>query len=239
MSDPYTPSKGEVAAHEASTHANFNAWCLDCQKGLAQGDMHAPKKTKDKYKRNRLGEAKVPDCEVAQGAQTKDSIDHMKIAHGDSDRPTTALVMVNCEDGGVVAYAFPGNGIQGDSCWPKSDQVKSDQEPAIVVVQEEIRELRRGITICIHSPVGDFECNARAGNAIRRVEVKIRTILSYLERGLKTKLDMSTPFATWLVRRAGEALTKYGVGSDNKTAWERRHGQTCPKSVVSIGGKVL
>ena len=64
-----------------------------------------------------------------------------------------------------------------DNCGTKTAriQIKSDQEPAIVNVQEEIREVRRGKTICTNSPVGESECNGRAENAVRQVQMKVRT----------------------------------------------------------------
>ena len=82
--------------------------------------------------------------------------------------------------------------------------------------------MRRGKTICVNSPVGESECNGRAENAIRRVEVKVRTLRSFIEEQTKSKIDMNRPFATWLIRWAGEILKKYTRGEDGKTAWERR-----------------
>ena len=185
---------------------------------------------------------------------SKFSIDYMRMNSEDSEKSRATMVMVNHEDGGVFAYATPGKGIQGDRYWlPKRMakdidncgskdvrvQIKSDQEPAIVVVQEEIRELRRSKTICVNSPVGESECNGRAENAIRRVEVKVRTLRSHIESKAKTKIDMNGPIATWLIRWAGEILTKYTKGQDGKTAWERRRTEECKKPIVPVGEKVL
>ena len=86
--------------------------------------------------------------------------------------------MVNHEDGGVFSYATPSKGIQGDAYWvPKRRakdidncgtqevpvQVKSDQGPSTTSVQDEVRYFRKARTICINSPVGESECNGRAG----------------------------------------------------------------------------
>ena len=150
---------------------------------------------------------------------------------GEEKAPAT-MVVVNREDGGVFAYATTGKGIQGykywlpkrtekdiDNCGTKGVQVqaKSDQEPAVVAVQEEIRHLRRGNTICVNSFVGESERNGRAENAIRRVEVKVRTLRSFIGSNTKRMTDMNGPFATWLIRWAGEILTKYAPGKDGKT----------------------
>ena len=246
---PEMPTQEEVDRHN-TTHATFKPWCKHCVRGLAMRDKHVTKKMKGKrYKRTKMGQVDVPETEEPKDGVTKYSIDYMRMDSKDGEKATSTLVMVNHEDGGIYAYATPGKGIQGDKYWlPKrmakdidnsgtknaQVQIKSDQEPSVVTVQEEIRELRRGKTICVNSPVGESECNGRAENAIRRGEVKVRTLRSSIEEKTKSKVDMKKPFATWLIRWAGEILTKYTRGKDGKTAWERRRKESCSKAVVPI-----
>ena len=254
VGQPETPTQEQVDKHNA-THATFKRWCKHCVRGLATRDKHVTTRTKGKrMKRVKFGQVDVPDTEEAKNGVTKYSIDYMRMDSHEGDKATATMVMVNHEDGGVYAYATPGKGIQGDKYWlPKrmakdidnsgskdiQVQIKSDQEPAIINVQEEIRELRRGRTICVNSPVGESECNGRAENAIRRVEVKVRTLRSFIEEQTKSKIDMTRPFATWLIRWAGEILTKYTKGKDGKTSWERRRKEHCNKTIVPIGEKIL
>jgi len=200
------------------------------------------------------GDADVPDCEENKEGAAKFSIEYFKVLNSEDTSLPYSIVMVNHEDGGVFSYATPSKGIQGDAYWvPKrlandidncgtqkvTVQIKSDQEPSIVNVQDEVRYLRKASTICTNSPVGESECNGRAGNAIRRVDAKDRTIRSDLESKLKTKVDMSRPVATWMVRWAGEVLKKYTTGRDGKTAWQRRRGQECSKLLAKFVEKVL
>ena len=255
ISRPLMPTKEQVERHNASGHAQFRNWCKHCVRGLATRDRHISKRNKKgKVKTSRSGEADVPDVECKSDGLSKFSIDYMRMDSKDEDKSRATMVMVNHEDGGVFAYATPGKGIAGDKYWlPKrmakdidncgsqevQVQIKSDQEPAIVTVQEEIRAIRRGKTICVNSPVGESECNGRAENAIRRVEVKVRTLRSFIEENTKRKMDMNKPFGTWLIRWAGEILTKYTHGKDGKTPWERRRREACKKAVIPIGEKVL
>ena len=258
VKEPVRPSKEDVAKHEA-THAHYKSWCKYCNQGLAIRDQHRRKQNRKKGQRKvRSGEAEVPDTEANVNGQVKYSIDYMRMdSTGDEEsdgKAMSTMVMVNHEDGGVFAYATPGKGIQGDRYWlPKRMskdidncgtkeariQAKSDQEPSVVAVQEEIREIRRGKTICVNSPVGESECNGRAENAIRRVEVKVRTLRAHIEDKTRSKVDMSKPFATWLIRWAGEVITKYTKGKDGKTSWHRRRGEECAKPIVPVGEKVL
>jgi hypothetical protein len=245
VKDVDTPTQEQIKRHEA-THTPYRRWCKECNKGLAIRDKHGRKK--------RRKNKNVPDTETLETGQTKYSIDYMTMDSVDEGKAPASMVMVNHEDGGIFAYGTVGKGIQGDKYWlakriakdidncgtkTAKIQIKPDQEPAIVNLQEEVRELRRGRTICTNSPVGESECNGRAENAVRQVQVKVRTFRAAIETKMKEKLDMSRPFTTWLIRWAGEVLTKYSVGSDSKTPWQRRRGEACDKPIVPIGETVL
>ncbi len=78
----------------------------------------------------------------------------MVMDDGPGVKADATLVMVNHEDGSAFAYSVPSKGILGESQWITKRmskdfdncgnrnsklQIKSDQEPSIVVVHEEIR----------------------------------------------------------------------------------------------------
>ncbi len=166
VKDVEVPTEEGVARHNL-THTNFKSWCKYCQMGAAQRQPH---RRKDKYKRDSHGMVEVPDTEVAENGIAKFNMDYAKLESKEEEKGVQAMIMANHDDGGVWSYAAQGKGIQGDKYWgPKrmakdidntgiketTIQIKSDQEPAIVVVQEEIKEVRRARTICVNSPVGE------------------------------------------------------------------------------------
>ena len=109
-----------------------------------------------------------------------------------------------------------------------------------MAVQEEIRRLRTGRTICTNSPVGESECKRASGtNVVKRVEIEFRTIKANPERKLGSKIDNGKATTSWMTRWAGEVITRYTVGRDGKTAWERRRGTICTKEAVPFGEQVL
>ena len=74
-------------------------------------------------------------------------------------------------------YSTTGYGVQVDRYWlargfakdicncaatDANTQVKSDQEPTVVALQDEVREIREGKTIGTNSSVGESECNGGA-----------------------------------------------------------------------------
>lgn len=254
--DVEQPIRKQIDRHEAK-HTPYKKWCRHCNEGLAVRDanQNTSKAKREKYKARKLREADVPDTEGAKEGQTTPSIDYMTMGgkEDETNAPAT-MVMVNREDGGLFAYATTGKGIQGDRHWlAKRDvkdidnrgvkdakaQVRSNQEPSIVALQKESRELRRGKTVCTNSPVGESECNGRAEDAINRVQVKVRTSRSHIESEAKAKLDMRRPFATWLIRWAGEVTTKHSAGIDEKTSWQRRRGEACENPIVRVREKVV
>ena len=131
------------------------------------------------------------DTEIPVDNRVKFSIGHMSLADVTEETHSACVVVVSHEDGGIFSYQTPGKGIHGDSAWVPTRlakdidncggqnvrvQVKSDQVPSIVNVQEELRFIRKAKTVCANSPVGESECNDRSGNAVKRIQVKFRTI---------------------------------------------------------------
>ena len=93
-------------------------------------------------------------------------MDHMAMYSIDDENAPARFFMVNHGGGGMFSYALPGNGIQGDKHWIAKGiakdidnratkdaraQVGSDQGQSIVALQEEVRKVRRGKTICTHT----------------------------------------------------------------------------------------
>ena len=85
-----------------------------------------------------------------------------------------------------------------DNCGTKQARVqrKSDQEPAIVALQEEIRKTRRRKIYYVNSPMVESECNDKSQNALFRTEVKIRLLRVALEDKVKAKIDMQSDSGT-------------------------------------------
>ena len=132
------------------------------------------------------------------------------------------MIMIEHTKGRCWAYRVPNKGILEDAHWlpkrmvqdldnmglkNKKIQLKADQEPAIVSVQEAIQEIRPDV-IPTNSPVGESECNGRVENCIRRVQEKIRTLRHHMDSHEKMKIEEQSPLMVWMVRWAAEFLSK-------------------------------
>ena len=142
----------------------------------------------------------------------------MHLNDDDANRDRIHMVMIDHNHGRVFAYAVPREGVTGEAEWVPSRMtrdldnmgykatkvsIKSDQEPAMVALQEAIRKERQAHTISTNSPVGESECNGRAENAIRIVNDKTGILMAQLEDGIGEKVPQGFDIIPWMVRWAG------------------------------------
>lgn len=90
------------------------------------------------------------------------------------------------------------------------DDSESDVEPA--AVPEE-------------SHVGESQSNGRAERSVQIIKAQFRTMKLELEDKLQCRIPCSHPILTWLVEYCSMLVTKFQVGEDGKTGYQRLHGQ--------------
>ena len=103
--------------------------------------------------------------------------------------------------------------------------LKCDGEPAMKTIQEEVRKQRSEKTILENSPVGDSRANGAAERAVQAIAEQVRVLRRGLEQRLGLRLSGKHPVTAWLVERAADLLSKYQVGDDGKTGYERWKGK--------------
>ena len=63
----------------------------------------------------------------------------------------------------------------------------------------------------------------------------IKVSLDQLEERAKVKLQSTDAILLWLIRWVAMAYSRYKVGADGKTPYERQKGRTCVLEVVPFG----
>ena len=91
--------------------------------------------------------------------------------------------------------------------------LKSDGEPAIRAVQEEVKRRRIENTILENSPPGDSRANGLAERAVKELSGQVRALRAGLQARLEVALKGNHPVTTWLVQHAADCLSKYQVTS--------------------------
>ena len=103
--------------------------------------------------------------------------------------------------------------------------LKCDGEPALKSVQEEVKRKRPEPTILENSPVGDSRSNGAAERAVQAIGEQVRVLRRGLEQRLGLKLSGKHPVTSWLVEHAADLLSRYQVGDDGRTGYERLKGE--------------
>ena len=242
---PREPTSLERQLHEV-THLPYRSWCRHCAK--ARG--------KDTYHRRIAGEQEVPRV----------GMDYMYMSErgviSKPDEPgmfyITMLVVKDFWNKSVWAYPVEGKGVEKAAWLPDmliKDfntcgldgcmlVVKTDQEPAIRELQEEISRRRRQAgavgTIIENSKVGDSSSNGRTERAVQEVGGMVRTLKFALEeRTGGEKIALDHPVMPWLAKHAAAQITRYQMRADGRTSYQSIKGYSCRDPLAEFGESVL
>ena len=86
--------------------------------------------------------------------------------------------------------------------------LKSDQEPAIVIVLNEVANRGARGTLLGHSPVADSQSNGSIEGGIRSVEEVTRVLLFDLSSRVGSPISVHSPVFPWIVEHATDILNK-------------------------------
>ena len=181
----------------------------------------------------------MPDTENGEGP-TKVSLEYMYLhervgKYRDLRHNPSYLIMVEHKSGRCWAHQTPNKGINDGAHWVPRRIVqdlensgmgrscilfKTDQEPFIICVQKVVQEIKPEV-VPINSPVGESACNGRVENTVRRIQKKMRTVRHQLEKGIGHTIDDQSPIMAWMAMWSAELISKYSLGEDGKTPYER------------------
>ncbi len=120
---------------------------------------------------------------------------------------------------------------------------KCDTEHPIVALVRRLAAYRvngqEGKTVMEHSPRGESRSNGFVENSVRRTKNQIRTFKAQLEAELKTNIKAEAAILQWLVRWAGVSLSRYVVGKDGRTPYERIRTRRCHAPLARFGEMVF
>ena len=78
-----------------------------------------------------------------------------------------------------------------------------------------------------------------AERAVQLVENQARTLLSALEDRLQWEIPAEHAIMHWLIRHAAYLLTKFHIGADHMTGYQRLHGKGSSERTAELGEHVL
>ena len=110
--------------------------------------------------------------------------------------------------------------------------MKSDGEPAIVQLQEQINTEREHKTIPQNPPAHDPQASGEAEQAVQDVKAQLRAVKLGLEARIGEEIHVNCPVLEWMIPHAAQTINRFQVGEDGRTAHYRLH-------LKKIGGKTF
>ena len=121
--------------------------------------------------------------------------------------------------------------------------VKTDQEPAIKTIVEDVAKMRAaaggGRYVEENSPVGSSASNGVIERYVQTIQQMVRVLRSALEFRWGVKLSTMHAVVPWMVEYAALLVNRFEVGHDGKTAFERCKGKKAKMLGIEFGEAVL
>ena len=228
MMDPKLPTAEEVRQHNL-THLPYRSWCPHCVRGRGRERDHKKKEAESEG---------VPEYHL----------DYCFPGDEDGNKLTT-LVAIERYSKMKKAVVVPKKGSTGrfaakmvleliEECGDKDRDiiVKTDQEPAILFLVDDICTSRTGArTIKEAAPRASKGSNGVVERAVQSIEQYLRTLNSALDRRLNTKIITEHPIVTWMCEYAGFVMNRLEIAADGKTAYERIKGKKAEVQGLELG----
>ena len=117
--------------------------------------------------------------------------------------------------------------------------MKADGERSLKALRDSVARYHGGIIVLEVSARGESQSNGIAEQAAQVVAEFVRVLKEQIEVKTKMKLSPEDTISLWMVRWASILCSKYMVGADGRTPYERRRGRRCRMPVVRFSERVL
>lgn len=232
---PKAPTSREIEEHEATGHAVFRSWCGHCvrAKGLHERHHAVPQEEKD--------EKGIPTISIdyfwfgKEGDPAREAeLPNLQVKDEHSGMFWTCLVPAKGED------PFAANTVL--NCINETGYnriiLKSDNENSIKSLKEKVKSASSCEIILEESKTGDKPSSGAVEAAVRETKRQCRAMKSALQEKLGTEVDDRHPLLTWLGRHSNFLISRYRIGSDGRTAYERLKGKKWRRPMVTFGERV-
>ena len=168
---------------------------------------------------------------------------------GKTEKKVTILVMKDAKSGMLFGETCISKGSSDDwivrrvcrnieSLGRSNIMVKTDGEPALVQIQAGLIPARTAQTLPNNPPAYNPESNGVVEKGVQDVIAHVRLLKLALESRLEIEIDAHHPIMEWLLVHATFILSRFAVGHDGKTPWERLTGKAWRRPLVEFAEQV-
>ncbi len=230
LRSPVEPSKEDIEAHYA-THCPYRNWCPVCVKAAGKEDPH--------YR----DEKREPGLPVV-------SMDYNELDDEKGSKSNKVIVVKDEDSGATLQHKVTNKGASDEWVnrkivrdieeWGGTDiKLKTDGEPAIVALQSKVQATRKSRTVPVNPPAYNPQSNGACEKGVQDVTGQTRKLKISLESRTGMVIDDSMKIMEWIYPHAAYVLTRFSLGHDGMTAWERLTGSKWTRPMMEIGETVL
>ena len=242
---PKGPTKKEREEHDA-THMPYRSWCKHCVRGRAPNNPHRARSEEEDEEKKAAQVPKIAMDYFFMGQEEDRATEYPMIVMLDETtghRYMRAVGKKGLGDGREMEWLIKDMHEElkawGHSGGAGSNLIfKSDGEPSIRAVRDALGRYHGGRVTPEQPPPGESQANGRVEEAGKTVRGYVRVFKDMLESKAGQKIPTDAVILQWLVRWAAMLHSRYRVGADGKTAYERQRGRKCKQEVVPFGEKV-
>ena len=234
LRNPEDPTKEEWEQH-MMTHVPFRNWCPHCVRGRAVSQGHFRNKKDDKA---------IPTIGIDyMYMKPRKEGEASREEYTDGDEAGMPILVIKDENTKrISAHVVPEKGRNAHAVKVLRHEIeilgykkmilKSDQEPAIMALKESVKRERDEDIVMEESPVGESASNGSIENAVRNVQGQVRSMRDALETRYQIKINGESSCIPWMVRHAANLISRYQVGMDGRTAYERWKGKKYKQGIA-------
>ena len=216
VQDPRVPTQAEVDEHNM-THLPYRSWCTHCVRGCGEAHPH-----------HKSGDEERQRCTwtIALWARFDEKAQPILVV---KERDTRMMCsMLVGEKGAVDEHVIKRIIAFIKELGYESAKIvlKSDQESSVKsVIDAVIRARRDAPTMPEYSPVRSSGSNGVIERWIKDLHWQLRAMKSALDARVGVGIRGTSNIPPWMVECASVLISRYLVGKDGKTAYERFLGK--------------
>ena len=113
--------------------------------------------------------------------------------------------------------------------------LKSDGEPAIIALRDAVAAYHGGVVVPERPPVGESQAHGAAEESGKTMRGIVKVYKVQVETQASIKIEAVDCIILWMIRWGAMSYSRFKVGEDGKTAYERQKGRKCRLEVVPCG----
>ena len=224
---PTSPTAEEIEEHEMIGHSVHRSWCGHCVRARGMLEKH-PAMAHEEKALPTLG------IDYYFFGKQDEGLPHLQVKDDCSGMSWSSAVPAKGADAFAVNFVV---GILSE-CGYKRVTLRSDNEPAVKSLKEAVQAASSVEVLLEESKTGDSRSNGLAEAAVKESKRQCRAMKSAFLEKTKAEINDTHPIWSWVARHGNFLMSRYRVGQDGRTAYERLKGKRWKRPMVSFGEKV-